>query len=120
MAPTIWRWGALSGFLGLLLLLTLRTVWLSPPDYWPRSLVLVLLVGPLLFPLRGMIHGRVGTHLWGAILAMAYFVVGIYHFAGALAGVEPRWIATLEILFSLLLFVCANLFVRAQPRTRSP
>lgn len=116
MSVTLWRWGALTGLLGLFLLLALRTAWLAPPLYWPRPLVLILLVGPLLLPMRGVVHGRASAHLWAAILAMFYFVVGIYHFAGAEPGGEPYHLAVLEILLSLLLFISANLYVRAQPR----
>lgn len=102
--------------MGLLVLLSLRIVWLAPPQYWPRSLVLLCLVGPLLLPLRGVVHGHLRAHLWAAILAMFYFVVGSYHFANALAYDHAYGVAITEILLSIILFISANLYVRSYPR----
>ncbi len=118
MRRSVWRYMALSSFLAVLILLSLRIVWLAPPDYWPRSLVLLCLVGPLLLPLRGVIYGRPRAHLWAAILAMFYFVVGSYHGADALThGHTDRLVlAILDILMSITLFISANLYVRSYPR----
>ncbi len=116
MNRSIWRWCALVSFAGLFVLLSLRIAWLAPPHYWPRSLVLLLLVGPLLLPLSGVIYGRLRAHLWAAILAMFYFVVGSYHFADALTNDHAYGLASLEILLSIMLFISANLYVRSYPR----
>lgn len=101
---------AFGGYLGLLILLVVGTVWLAPPQALPRSLVLIVLVGPLLIPLRGILHGRTRAYLWAALLSLFYFVVGIFNIAG---GIEPNWLAWLEMLLSLLLFFSALGFVRS-------
>ncbi|WP_018232081.1 DUF2069 domain-containing protein [Thioalkalivibrio thiocyanodenitrificans] len=73
---------ALSGLLGLFALILMWNVWLDPPRVVPRALVLILLLTPLLLPLRGMMAGRLYTHAWATYLAMPYFVLGVFHAAG--------------------------------------
>ena len=53
-------WGgvALTGYFGLFGVLLLWYAWLEPSSRLPTALVLILLVGPLLMPLRGLLHGR--------------------------------------------------------------
>ena len=48
----------LTGYLGTLALLTAWYSWLAPSTHFPVALVLLVLVLPLLFPLRGLLHGR--------------------------------------------------------------
>lgn len=105
----------LIGYLGLFGLLLLWFGWLEPISGLPVSVVVVLLVGPLLFPLRGLLHGRFYTHAWASFLALFYFSAGVF----SLAGVMRRpWLAWLEIAFSLLWFLGAILYVRIGARER--
>jgi uncharacterized membrane protein len=106
-----WRWGALAGYFGLFGLLLLWFAWLEPPGRLPVALVLLILVGPLLWPLRGLLHGRPYTHAWAAFLALFYFTVGVFYAAGPM--VRP-WLAWLAIGFSLLWFAGAILYVRTR------
>ncbi|HRX71454.1 MAG: DUF2069 domain-containing protein [Gammaproteobacteria bacterium] len=108
-----WRWVALTGYFGLFGWLLLWFAWLEPPGHLPVALVLLALVGPLLWPLRGLLHGRPYTHAWAGFLALFYFTVGVFHAAGPMA--RP-WLAWLEIGFSVLWFVGAILYVRAHSR----
>ena len=108
-----WRMIALSGYFGLFGLLLLWFAWLEPPGRLPVALALLLGVGPLLFPVRGLLHGRPYTHAWTSFLALFYFVFGVFHAAGPMA--RP-WLAWLEIGFSALLFLGAILYVRASAR----
>ncbi|MBE2293723.1 MAG: DUF2069 domain-containing protein [Phycisphaerales bacterium] len=110
-----WSGITLVGYFGLFGVLLLWYVWLEPPSRVPTALVLILLLGPLLLPLRGLLHGRPYTHAWSSFLALFYFVVGIFNAAGIMA--RP-WLAWLEIGLSLLWFLGAILFVRACARTR--
>lgn len=108
-----WYATALMGYLGLFGLLLLWLGWLEPPRQLPVALALILLAGPLLLPLRGLLHGRPHTHAWSSFLALFYFVVGVFNVAGPM---ERPWLAWLEIGFSLLLFLGAILYVRAHAR----
>ena len=108
-------WGgvALTGYFGLFGVLLLWYAWLEPSSRLPTALVLILLVGPLLMPLRGLLHGRPYTHAWTSFLALFYFTVGVFNVAGPM--VHP-WMAWLEIGFSVLLFLGAVLYVRSRSR----
>ncbi|MBK1692724.1 DUF2069 domain-containing protein [Ectothiorhodospira mobilis] len=68
----------LGGILGLLALILLQTLWLSPPERLPRSLVLAVLALPLLPPLRGLLHGRPRTHIATGLLTLPYFLLGAW------------------------------------------
>lgn len=104
-----WRVITLIGYFGLFFLLIAWTTWLSPPPRLPVALVLLMLVGPLLFPLRGILHGRAYTHAWTSFLALFYFTAGVFNAAG---GIHKPWLAWLEILFSSLLFIGTVFYAR--------
>jgi uncharacterized membrane protein len=104
---------ALTGYFGLLVLLVLWWAWLEPPEQWPIAEALIVLVGPLLPPLRGLLHGRAHAHIWTSLLALFYFAVGIFHVAGPMT--RP-WLAWLAIGFSLLLLTGVLLYVRSRVR----
>lgn len=102
----------LAGYFGLFILLMLWNVWLAPSEHFPRALVLIVLVGPLLLPLRGLLHGRPYTFSWSSYLALLYFALGV----GELTRPAERHLATLEIIFSLMMFVGAVLYARYRGR----
>lgn len=108
-----WRAATLTGYFGLFGLLLLWFAVLEPPSRLPVALALLLWAGPLLFPLRGLLHGRPYTHAWVSFLALFYFAFGVFHVAGTMA--RP-WLAWLEIGFSALLFAGAIGYARASAR----
>ncbi len=103
------RVAALVGYFGLFSLLMAQLTWLAPPTPIPVSIALLLLVGPLLFPLRGILQGRTYTHTWASYMALFYFAAGVFNLAG---DTIPDVLAWFEIAFSLLFFVAAITFVR--------
>lgn len=107
------RIAALLGFFGLLVLLVAWHAFLAPPQSFPRSLLLLILAGPLLFPLRGIIHGRPYTHAWTSFLALFYFALGVYEAAGTPTAPALAWT---QIGLSLTLFVGALCFARLRGR----
>jgi uncharacterized membrane protein len=68
---------ALAGYFALLALLLARYTIIAPPERIPVSIVLVVVAVPLLFPLRGLLHGRPYTHAWTSFLALVYFALGV-------------------------------------------
>jgi uncharacterized membrane protein len=110
-----WHAVTLVGYFGLFGVLVLWLAWLEPPNRAAISQSLLLLVGPLLFPLRGLLHGRPYTHAWTGFLALFYFAAAVFGLAGPMG--RP-WLAWLELGFSLLLFFGAILYVRASARER--
>lgn len=101
----------LTSYFGLFFLLIAWISWLSPPRILPTALVLLILAGPLLFPLRGILQGKPYTHIWASFIALFYFAVGIYNVAGG--DMDKPWLAWLEILFSVLLFLGTLLYARS-------
>jgi uncharacterized membrane protein len=100
---------ALVGYFGLLTLMVAWAAWISPSPYFPVSLVVIVTAVPLLFPLRGILHGRPSSHIWASYLSLLYFVHGVGE-----AAVDPdeRWLAAMEIAFSLSLFLGSVMYAR--------
>ncbi len=100
-----------TGYVGLFGLLMLWLGWLAPPQVLPKSLALLLLVGPLLLPLRGVLQGRPRSFTGLLYLALLYFLHGCGEFA---ALPEERLLAGLEILFACTLYLGCLLHLRAR------
>ena len=100
---------ALAGFFGLFGLLMAWPTLLSSPTQLPTALVLLLTVTPLLMPMRGLLNGKPRSCAWAAYISLLYFIHGSVE---AYANPAERLAASLEIVFSLTLFVGATLFVR--------
>lgn len=113
--PRAWRALSLAGYFVLLALLLNWFTWIAPPDRFPVALALILLAVPLLFPLRGLLHGRAYTHAWTSFLALFYFAFGVD--AIAAAG-DPAWLGWTAVASSLALFAGCVGYVRASGRER--
>jgi len=100
----------LSGYLGTLTVLMAWYTWLAPSQYFPVALVLLVLVAPLLFPLRGILHARRYTVAWSCFLALLYFTHGVM---AAWSDAAARYLGWLEIGCTALWFVGGILYVRA-------
>ncbi|MCB1754792.1 MAG: DUF2069 domain-containing protein [Gammaproteobacteria bacterium] len=104
-----WRWVTLIGYFSLLLLLLNWFTWYSPPKAAPRSLVLILVVVPLLLPMRGLLYERRRTHQWANFLALPYFAMGVdYAFNSETDGRQ----GLLVIVFSLLFWTGCIMFAK--------
>ena len=104
-----WRITALASYVGLFCLLLVWMVWLSPPEHFPISIVLITLIGPLLLTLRGILHGRPYAYMGTSLLALFYFIVGVFNAAGQM---NKPWLAWLAILCSVLLFLSTLAYVQ--------
>ncbi len=103
---------ALTGYFGLFILLMLWNTVLLPPEQLPVALALIVIVSPLLFVLRGFLNGNTKSCSWMAYISMPYFIHGCIE---AYVRTE-RLLPSLEVLFSLMLFFGASLFVRHSSR----
>lgn len=92
----------LAGYFALLLLLLNWFIWIAPPVQLPRALLIILLVVPLLLPLRGLLYGRRRTHQWTSFLSLFYFLMGVDVWYNN--PPDERWLGALCTLFSLVLF----------------
>ncbi|MEM7209136.1 MAG: DUF2069 domain-containing protein [Pseudomonadota bacterium] len=95
------RWCTLLGFFGLVALLLNWHTWLSPPKEFPRAVLLIVLVLPLMLPMRGLLHGKPYTHAWTSFLALPYFALGIDI---AYTNETDKVLGFAQIAFSSLLF----------------
>ena len=104
---------SLLAYTGLFTLLMLWYTWLAPAASIPRSLVILFFVGPLLFPLRGLLYGRPYTYAWTSFLVLIYFIHGVIE---AYASSETRMLASLEIVFSSSLYFTTVFYARLRGR----
>ena len=105
----LWRLTTLLAYLGLIALILVWNTLIDPPERPAVSLVLIILLGPLLFPLRGLLHGRRYTHAWSSMLALAYFILGI---TGAYTSTKDQTYDVLMVILSLVWFAGAIVYVR--------
>lgn len=98
----------LVGYFSLLSLVLLWNTVISPSSTVPVAFMLVIATVPLLLPLRGLLYGRPSSTLLTAILSLLYFVHGV---TAATSNTGERVWASLEIVFSLLLFFGAALYL---------
>jgi len=99
----------LASYFGLLILLSLWFIWLAPSKTIPISLMLLFGIGPLMFPLRGLLHGKPYTYAWSSFLILFYFIHGVIE---AYADPQVRLLASIEIVLSCLFYVGAILYPR--------
>lgn len=104
-----WLRLATAAYFALIGLLLAWLVWLAPPARALLSLSVLLLVGPLLLPLRGLLRGRRYTVAWSTLLILLYFVHGIAAIAG---GGASAWLGAAEVALSLGYFGSAIAYVR--------
>jgi len=109
-------WLAIAGFFCLFTLLMLWHTVLSPPVKFPVALVLIITVLPLLLPLRGLLHGKKRSCAWAAYISMLYFMHGSIE-AFANPDSLEKLLASLEIIFSLFLFIGSMFYVRYAKNT---
>ncbi len=103
------RWVSLACYLGLIAWLMTWIVLLDGAAREHISLWLLLFVGPLLLPLRGVLAGRDKPLIWGALIGLLYLVHG-----GVTAWTDPvqRWLGLIEAGLSLVYLISASYFIR--------
>ena len=102
---------ALTSYLLLLTLVFCWIIFFLQPPHWPRPILLVVAVLPLLLPLRGMLHGRTRSFFWAAFLSLIYVLHG-----GGDAWVDPSnlWLSLSEVLLASIFFISATLHIRCK------
>jgi uncharacterized membrane protein len=106
----------LLSYFALLILLALWFTWLAPSTTLPTSLVLLFGLGPLMFPLRGLLYGKPYTFAWSSFLIMLYFIHGIVE---AYANPQVRLLAGIEIALTCLFYTGAILYPRYYNREQA-
>ncbi len=95
-----WRALAGIGIVGLIGLCVVWNGWLTPVQSIPRSIEIALLVAPLLYFVRGVLHGNRDTFIAVMLVSFVYMLMGIWYAFSA----EEKIYGYLMIVFSLFLF----------------
>jgi uncharacterized membrane protein len=100
---------SLASYLGLVGWMMAWIVWLGDTPRQQISFWLLVLVTPLLIPLRGVLAGRDRAIVWGTLVSLIYVVHG-----GMLAWVDgpQRAFGLLEAGLAALFVVSGSFFVR--------
>ncbi|QHE86957.1 DUF2069 domain-containing protein [Hydrogenophaga sp. BPS33] len=106
------RWLAVASLIGLIVLGLAWELWLAPlregGSWW------ALKVLPLTIPLAGLLKNRMYTYRWVSLLVWLYFTEGVVR-ATSESGTSA-WLAALEVLLCIALFVACALHVRMRLR----
>lgn len=114
MRPTPALRVAQTGHLATFALLLAWYGFISPSERLPTAFVLLVLVGPLLLPLRGLLYGRRYTVAWSLFLALGYFTHAIVELYST---PSDRLLAAGELFAVLLWFIGGIAYVRATRQT---
>ena len=93
------RWLTLTGYFGLIIGIYAWHILINKTDDHLISIVLLTQLGPLMFPLKGLLKGKTYTHAWSIYLAIFYFVVGIWY-----ASADQTFLFGLYVTATSLLF----------------
>jgi len=102
------RWLTLSGYFALMTGLFAWHLVLQPPARHLISIIIFFQLGPLMFPLFGLLKGKLYTHAWSMYLAIFYFVIGVWY-----AGKdEDLMIGLFVVVTSLVFFTGCVIYTR--------
>ena len=110
------RWLAVGSLLALIMLGLAWELWLAPLR--PGGSWLALKVLPLCIPLAGLLKNRLYTYRWVSLLVWPYFIEGVVRASGDRA--PGNWLALLEVLLCLALFVACVWHVRLRLKAARP
>jgi len=102
------RWLTLSGYFTLFFGLFAWHLIIDPPAEHLISIIILLQIGPLLFPLMGLLKGKLYTHAWSMYVAIFYFIVGVWYAGSS----EDLKIGLFVIFSSLVFFLGTVLYTR--------
>ncbi len=100
--------GALLSYLLLIILTMAWELWLAPAQSGPGIAILKLL--GLLWPLMGLLRGRLYTYQWASMYILLYFSEGVMR-CWSEAGLSSA-LAGAEVLLTLVFFWSAIYFCR--------
>ena len=69
------RWLTLSGYFSLLFGLFAWHLLIEPAAKHLISVIIFFQIGPLMFPLMGLLKGKLYPHAWSMYIAIFYFIV---------------------------------------------
>jgi uncharacterized membrane protein len=104
-----YQWLTLASYFALMFSLVIWIVVMPHSENFPTAAWLIIGVVPLLFPMRGLLHGKPYTHAWASFLMLFYFTHGIGELYSSQFSELFAW---LEVIFSMTSFMAMILFVK--------
>jgi uncharacterized membrane protein len=98
----------LLGYFSLLFGLFAWHLFINPPAKHLISIIIFLQLGPLMFPLFGLLKGKLYTHAWSMYMAIFYFIIGVWYAGNS----EDLMIGLYVIFTSLVFFLGTVLYTR--------
>lgn len=112
------RWLYLTANASLIALMFLLVLWEGPlAPLKPGGSGMILKVVPLMFPLFGILRGKVYTYQWSSMLILIYFAEGVVR-TYTDTGLSAQF-AVAETTLSLVFFTSAILYVREALRSQA-
>lgn len=102
---------ALSNYAGLLLLIPLWHLVLSPDEAISPLFLIVLWWTPLFFPMRGLLKGNPYTYAWANFITMFYFM---HSFTIMYAEPSERYLAVIEFILATGFFIGCCYYAKYQ------
>ena len=102
------RWLTLLGYFGLMAGFYSWIFVLNETPKHQISILLLVLIGPLLFPLMGLLKGRIYTHAWSIYLAIFYFIAGVWYASAD----DSFYFGLYVVAMSLLFFIGTGMYTR--------
>ncbi len=93
------RWLTLCGYFSLFFGLFAWHLLINPLEEHLVSIIIFFQIGPLLFPLMGLLKGKLYTHAWSMYVAIFYFIIGVWY-----AGSSEDLMIGLYVIFTSLMF----------------
>ncbi len=93
------RWLTLTGYFSLMAGFYIWHLWIQPLEKHLISIIFLLQLGPLMFPLFGLLKGKLYTHAWSMYVAIYYFIIGVWY-----SGADEEFYFGLYVIFTSLLF----------------
>ena len=112
MTPKTSLYLTLSGYFTLLIVLILWHGFFYPAELRPW-VILVFIILPLLFPMRGLLKEKPYTYAWTSFIILLYFIHGVVE---AWANEPQRIFAFIEIFLSVQVYIGAIYYARLQGR----
>ncbi|VAW91477.1 hypothetical protein MNBD_GAMMA22-2741 [hydrothermal vent metagenome] len=106
----------LVSYFGLVLLFLYWIGYFIISSPTPKYMLFTIAIGPLLFPLYGLLRAKPYTHAWCSFLALAYF---IHATVEAYANEHTRYLALIETALSFGLFIGCIYFVKMNAREKA-
>ncbi|MFV2059289.1 MAG: DUF2069 domain-containing protein [Gammaproteobacteria bacterium] len=105
----------LISYIGLVLLFLYWILIFIEDSPTSTPMLLTIAIGPLLFPLPGLLRAKPYTHAWCSFLALGYFIHAVVE---AYANDQTRHLALIETGLSVGLFIGCIYFVKMNAREK--